>query len=123
MSRPLDGYPQPFGYSKGSVFPHAGSADYDPVVETSPPGVPVAGGDIVEAVEAGLKLFDYVGWAMSDSGSYYVQPIPLADSSDQVGAPTATWTLRWVVVATGAEAAARDNLSAEIVRLFALGPK
>lgn len=121
--KPLDGYPQPFGYSKGSVFPHVGPADYDPVIESSPIHVPLSGGDILEAVEAGLKLFDYVASATSDDGTYRVEAIPASRSDDQVGAPTATYILRWVVVATNAEVAAHINLSDQVVRLFALGPK
>jgi len=121
--RPLDGYPQPFGYSKGSVFPHVGPASYTVVVESSPIHVPLAGGDIVYAVEAGLKLFDYVAMAITDDGQYMIQPIPASRSDDQVGAPTATYILRWVVLSSGAEVTTTTNLSDQVVRLFALGPK
>lgn len=121
--RPLDGYPQPFGYSKGSVFAHVGPSDYTVVVESSPIHVPLAGGDIVYAVEAGLKLFDYIGFAITDDGQYFVQPIPAARSDDRVGAATTSYILRWVVVATGAEVAVHTFLADQVVRLFALGPK
>lgn len=120
--RPLDGYPQPFGYSKGSVFPHAGPDDYTVVVEGSPGTVPIVGGDLVEAVEAGLKLLDYVGFAITDDGLYTVQPIP-PSNQDSMPIPSSTWALRWVVNSTGAEVAAHTDLSGQIVRLFALGPK
>ena len=121
--RPLDGYPQPFGYSKGSVFPHAGPTAYNPVVEESPADLPLAGGDRLEAVEAGLKLFDWVSGGYTDSGLFRVDAIPVTPSEDQVGAPATTYILRWVIVATNAEVANGTDLSEEIVRLFALGPK
>lgn len=121
--RPLDGYPQPIGYSKASVFPHAGPTAYNPVVEESPATLPIAGGDRLEAVEAGLKLFDWVSFAISDSGTYRVEPIPVSSSDDQPGAPTTTYILRWVVVATNTEVVTGVDLSENIVRLFALGPK
>ncbi len=121
--RPLDGYPQPFGYSKGSVFPHVGPTDYTAVVESSPIHVPLTGGDILYAVEAGLKLFDWVANSLTDDAQYAVQAIPASRSDDHIGAPTATYILRWVVLATGTEVTAHTNLSDQVVRLFALGPK
>lgn len=126
--RPLDMYPDSFGSHRGCVFPHAGPASYDPVVESSPGGVPVSGGDIVEAVEAGLKLFEWIGFSMSDDGAYRIEPIPLSVSGDPSnpnvqGIPTRTFALRWVDVATGNEVAAEVDLSTQVVRLFALGPK
>ena len=122
--RPLDMYPDNFGAHKGSVFPHAGPASYTAVVEVSPADFPVTGGDIVEAVEAGLKLFDWIAsGSLTDDGAYRVEVIPLTLSDDQVGAPSRTMVLRWVVVATGAEVAGGVDLSDRVVRLFALGPK
>jgi hypothetical protein len=105
------------------VFPHVGPSDYTVVVESSPIHVPLTGGDILYAAEAGLKLFDYVGFAISDDGTYLVQPIPASRSDDQVGAPTSSYILRWVVVSTGAEVAVHTFLADQVVRLFALGPK
>lgn len=124
--RPLDGYPTSFGSSRASVFPHQGPVLYDPVVEGVAPAL-ATGGDLVEAVTAGMKYFDFVVGGLSDSGAYRVETAPVAESGDpanpsKLGQPSTTYRLRWVVVATGAEAAAID-LSAEVVRLFALGPK
>lgn len=121
--RPLDMYPDSFGAHRGSVFPHAGPVSYDPVVEESPANLPLAGGDTVEAVEAGLKLFDWVSSVTADSGLFRVEAIPKSLSQYQIGAATPTYILRWVTVATNAEVAAGFDLSAEVVRLFALGPK
>lgn len=124
--RPFDGYPDSFGAKRAAVIPHAGPVLYAAVV----PGVAPAnatGGDTVEAVEAGMKYLDFVAGGLSDSGVYRVEAIPpsrsgYTDNPGQIGVPMTTYILRWVVVATGAEAAAID-LSAEIVRLFVIGPK
>jgi hypothetical protein len=89
----------------------------------SPTTVPVSGGDTLEAVQAGLKYFDFVVGGITDSGLYEVKTIPQARSDIQSGAPTTTYTLQWFVVATAAEVADTVDLSAEIVRLLAVGPK
>jgi len=126
--RPMDGSPTSFGSSRASVFPHQGPASY---VQLDPGAAPVlaAGGDVVEAgPEAGMKYFDFLTGGHSDSGTYYVIAAPTTQSGDpaipsKLGQPSTTYRLRWVVTATGAEAAADLDLSAEVVRLFALGPK
>lgn len=121
--RPLDGYPTSWGSSRASVFPHAGPTLYQRVNLGSPSTVPVSDGDTVEAVEAGMKYFDIVLGSLTDSSLYEVQSIPVAQSDEMSGAQTTTYKLRWVVVATGAEVADGVDLSAEIVRLLAVGPK
>lgn len=121
--RPLPSYPQAVGARMQSVFPHRGPGTYVPVVNGTAPALPT-GGDTVQAVEAGLKTFDAVLGAVSDSGTYRVEAIPKAVSgnisNNNLGQPTTSFTLRWYVVATGVEAGAID-LSAEIVRLTAFG--
>lgn len=117
--RPLDGYPQPFGYSKGSVFPHAGPASYTQLVSASP----VTGADDVEAVEAGLKSIDYLVGGISDDGLYEVVSVPVSASDSQPGAAQSTYKLVWYTINTRTEVAAEVDLSDSIVRLFALGPK
>jgi hypothetical protein len=125
--RPLDGYPTSFGSSRASVFPHQGPVLYAPVAAGAAPAL-ATGGDLVEAgPEAGMKYFDWVSAGLSDSGTYRVEAAPVAESGDpdnptKLGQPSTTYRLRWIVVATGAQAAAVD-LSAEVVRLFAIGPK
>jgi hypothetical protein len=121
MGAPINGeYPQPFGAKKASVFYHAGPASY-----TQMTAGPVAGGDTCTPEEAGLNRFEcVVPVGLSDSGTYRVEGVaPAANpSNNRVAAGTcATWVLRWVVVATGAQAAGALDLSAERVRLFALG--
>jgi len=124
--RPMDGFPDSFGSHRVSVFPHRGPVLYAPVVAGTPPANATAG-DLVNAVEAGLKYFEYVVGGLSDSGLYFVECSPTSVSGvvatpTRLAQPKATYRLLWIVLATGAQAAAVD-LSAEIVRLFAIGPK
>lgn len=122
--RPLDSSPDSFGAHKASIFPHQGPAAYAQVVIDSPPdAVPASGGDVVQAVEAGLKLFDIVLGSLSDSGVYFVKSVPVSRSDYLNGAQLTTYRLQWFVTATGAEVAAEVDLSGECVRLFALGTK
>lgn len=115
---PLADYPDSFGAHKGSVFPHQG-----PVLYAALTTNPVAGGDTVNAVEAGLKFFDAViPVGFSDSGLYSVVGVAPAGnpSTNKQAAHARQWKLKWTVVSTGVEAGA-VNLSAETVRLFAVG--
>ncbi len=121
--RPLDGSPDSWGAHKASVFPHAGPASYDQLDVTSPAALPTAGGDLVEAVEAGMKLFDFVVGGMSDTGTYFVRTIPVQSSAAFNGASQSTYRLVWYVTATGAEVANAVDLSDEVVRLLGIGPK
>ena len=89
---------------------------------------PATGGDTVNATEAGMKYLDFCAGGLSDTGTYRVEAIPTTRSGfitnpSQIGTPGTAYRLRWVVVATGAEAAALADLDAEIVRLFVIGPK
>ena len=116
---PLADYPDSFGAHRACVFSHAGPASYTQMTTG-----PLAGGNTVQAVEAGIKYFDAViPVGLSDSGVYRVEAVaPVGNPSTNKQAAHATsWRLRWVVVATGAEAAALLDLSAQTVRLFALG--
>jgi hypothetical protein len=117
-NRPIYGYPDAFGAHHFSVFPHSGPASYTQMTDT-----PVAGGDTARPAEAGMKRFDWVGMGLSDSGTYRVEGVcPAASPSDEPnGGQAASWVLRWVVIATGAEAANALDLSAETVRLAAVG--
>lgn len=124
--RPLDGYPDSFGAKRAAVIPHQGPVLYAAIVEGVAPAL-ASGGDLVNASEAGMKYIDFACGGLTDSGTYRVECIPttvsgIVASPSQVGTPKATYRLRWVVVATGAEAGAID-LSAEIVRLLVIGPK
>ena len=116
---PLADFPDSFGAHKGSVFSHTGPASYTQMTTG-----PLAGGDTVQAVEAGMKFFDAViPVGLSDSGVYRVEGVaPVGNpSTNKSAAHAQTWLLRWVVVSTGSEAAAELDLSAQTVRLFAVG--
>lgn len=139
MSRPLEGFPTSWGSQRASVFPHTGPASYTQVTVTG--GATAAtGGDTVEAVEAGFKYFDELVGGVSDSGAYFVDAIPInpssttsINSSALSGIPATTYRLRWMARVTaslggqsqviGTEAIAATDLSAEVVRLVAVGPK
>lgn len=125
--RALDGWPAPIGYSKASVFPHAGPASYIPMQPGSPAAVPIDDGDRVYATEAGLKFFDYVAAGITDDGLYEVVAVPL-NESDNGGANTpaggyASYGLVWYVINTRTQVTETTDLSGSIVRLFAVGPK
>lgn len=120
MGRPLDGYPTSIGNKVLSVFPHTGPASYTQMTTN-----PVAGGDTVTfANEAGMKFADKLHGGKTDSGLYSIEVfLPAANPSTKLSAaPAKTAVLRWVVVATGAQVAGAVDLSAEIVRLEAIGP-
>jgi hypothetical protein len=127
----LDGYPSSFGFSMLSVFSHPGPASYTQVTVT-PGTVPAVGGDVVQAIEAGLKYFDQVLFAMSDDAMWRVEPFPLIATA-RIGSPGKTYGLKWIALKTaafggqaqtaGQEAVAATNLSTVTVRLTALGPK
>lgn len=131
MARPLDGYPDSFGSHRASVFPHAGPASYTQITATAGT-VPATGGDTVQSIEAGLKYFDYLAAGITDDGAFLVVALPVT-ITNIVGGPSTTYKLWWIsrvsalvggqMQTAGAEAVAATNLSAEIVRLFALGPK
>lgn len=122
MSRPLDGYPTSFGSSEACVTGITGPASYTQVVTGTAPAV-ATGGQTIRARDFGLKFFDYVSAGLEDDGINRVECIPGAQSGVGPKGACTTYTLRWVVVATGAEVAALVNLSTKIVRVFAIGPK
>lgn len=125
--RPLDSSPDSFGSHKASIFPHAGPASYTQVTVGSPAGTLVTvGGDLVQAVEAGMKLFDFVTGSLTDDGLYEVKCIPTSISGNSghlPAVPKTNYRLQWFVVSTGAEVSGGTDLSASIVRLFAVGTK
>ena len=124
--RLMDSYPDAWGAHKVSVVPHQGPTLYTVVAEQTAPTL-ATGGDLLTAAECGMKYIEFVCGGLSDSGTYRVECIPttvsgVVASPTRQPVPTTTYCLRWVVVATGAEAAAVD-LDAEIVRLLVIGSK
>ncbi len=120
--RPLDGYPTSFGSSRAAVMGIVGPASYTQVVPGTAPAV-ATGGQTIYARDFGLKYFDYVVAGLSDTGAYRVECIPGERSGSGPKGASLTYTLRWEVVATGAEAAAELDLDAEVVRVLVVGPK
>ena len=59
MSRPLDGYPTSFGSSRASVEGITGPSSYTQVSAGTPPAV-ATGGQTIQALQFGLKYFDYL---------------------------------------------------------------
>ena len=126
--RPLDGYPTSFGSSRAAVFPHQGPTSYTQITEGVAPAL-ASGGDTVDAEsEAGFKWFDYLSGGLTDSGVYFVVAVPttvsgVIASPSRLAQPAQTYRLRWYDASTMAEVAGAVDLDAEIVRLFAIGPK
>lgn len=123
MARPLDGFPDSFGYNRGSVFPHIGPASYVPMQPGSPTAIPIDDGDRVQAVEAGMKYLSYVSGGLTDDGLYEVVAVPLSNTLSQPGGPTTSYGLVWYVVNTRTQVTEGTDLSGSTIRLFALGPK
>jgi hypothetical protein len=122
MSRPLDGYPTSFGSSRASVMGVAGPTSYTQLVPGTAPAV-ATGGQTIRATDFGLKYFDHVVAGLTDTGIHRVECIPGDRSGSGPKGACLTYTLRWVVVASGAELAGLQDVHTEIVRVRALGPK
>lgn len=132
--RSFNGYPDAFGAKVASVFPTSGPSSYTQVTPGTPP---VAGGDVVQAIEAGMKNFDFLVGGCDDTGRFFVECIPITssvtsqNSSSLSGIPATSYRLRWIsritgafggqVQAAGTEAVAATDLSSLTVRLFGLG--
>lgn len=97
------GTQQTFGGMYFNVLDVSGSASY------------VAGGDSIGATSFGFNntIWTLIG-AVSQSGTYFVIGRCMNDG-------VSPWQLVWYVSATGAEVGAAVDLSAETVRLSALG--
>jgi hypothetical protein len=124
----MDGSPTSFGSSRASVFPHQGPASYVQLIEGVAPAL-ATGGDTVDAEsEGGFRWFDFLTGGLTDSGVYFVVAVPttvsgVIASPTRLAQPSLTYRLKWYDASTMAEVAAETDLDAEIVRLFAIGPK
>lgn len=99
----LTGYADIWGKHAASAIDHAGSTSY------------TTGGTTLRASLYGLRSFDFVGGNMTISGTYYVMGKAISKGSKT------TYKMVWFVTATNAEVANGVNLSAETVRLLAIG--
>lgn len=121
----FDRSPDSWGSHRASVFAVTGPAPYTRITAASPVSVPSAGGQVIQAVQAGLSLFDIVYGSMSDSGLYFVRCVPVSASSGRagVGGQQSTYRLVWYVASTNVEVPTGFTLSNEWVRLLAVGTK
>ena len=122
MSRTFDGYPTPVGSSVMSIKGIQGPGSYTQITPGTAPAV-ATGGQTIQASDFGLKYFDFVSAGLTDTGINRVECIPGGRSNGAPKGACTSYTLRWVVVATGAEVAALVDLSSEWVRVKAVGPK
>lgn len=120
--RSLDGYPTSWGSSRACVKGVAGPASYTQIVPGTAPAV-ATGGQTIYARDFGLKYFDSVTAGLSDTAINRVEVVPGAASGVGPKGACTSYTLRWVVVATAAQVANAVDLSSEIVRITAIGPK
>ena len=105
------GYPTTLGSKRLALLPNRrpGPSAYTQVTTG-----PLAGGDVVNAVDFGFKFIENIDGGITSDGLFRVEPI-MAD------APAKSVILRWTVVATGAQVAGAFNLSASFINLIALG--
>jgi len=112
-----------------------GPASYTQVT----PGAVPSGGQVIDAVGFGLKLFDHVLYGVTDTGQFAIEAIPVTPTVvPAAGAPIGNsagpqYRLRWIARVTaavggqnqtaGTEAVAATDLSSQRVRLMAFGPK
>lgn len=122
MARTLDGFPVSWGANLASVNGIAGPTSYTQLSAGTAPAV-ATGGHRIYPRDFGLKYFDFVTANLTDTGVNRVECIPGEQSAIGPKGTAAWYTLRYVVVATGAQVAGAVNLSTEIVRVLAIGPK
>jgi hypothetical protein len=118
------GFPSLFGDHKIAIWSHTGPASYTQVSNA----VPATGGDIITAGEllgqGGLKTAAILtGLLTSDDGQYEVAAVPITgNAATSAGvSPSSSYTLRWLVSATGAEVSGATNLSGRTIKLLAIG--
>ena len=106
MTTLLTGYPTSVANKRLAVADHTGPASYP------------TGGETLPATDMHMSGFDWVRVAQyTMSGTY--QCVPLYPALAHGCTPTVK--LAWYVVATGLEVANATNLSAEHIRLEAIG--
>jgi len=106
----VPGFPRAFSGKIENVITLAGPSSYTSVT----PGSTPTGGQSVTAAQFGMKFIEFLDGCCDATGTYAVRAIPLASS-----AKATTWTLQWVVAATGVETT--GDLSTYTVRLRAVG--
>lgn len=107
-------YPKSPGDERWSVVDVVGPASYTVVTAGAPP----TGGQVVPASAFGLQSIDAVFALAGTNGTNGVRVIA---NPYNFGDSMANVTLMWIVLATGAQATAASNMSAQTVRLIAIG--
>jgi hypothetical protein len=99
------------GRSKWVILDHYGPASYVTNGEEWPPQSTYGGPNSI-----GLSGLQWVNGGTSESGTYRVVPVFGGGASVK-----GTILLVWYVISTGLEVGARVDLSAEVIRLLAVG--
>jgi len=115
----LDGYPDSWGAKRASVAEINGPASYTQYT------APTTGGqDVRVGPTFGIKTCDFAVGGVTTDGLHRAEVVQIeAASVNGVTLANAQLVLKWYVVATGSEVAGAVDLSAKVVRLFAVGPK
>jgi hypothetical protein len=107
----LPGYPVTIGAKRLALLPngHAGPTSYTQMTTG-----PLAGGDVVNARDFGLKFIENIDGGITADGLFRVEPV-------QPVGPATSVSLRWTVVSTGAQVAGAFNLSGSTINMVAIG--
>ena len=111
MDKQLWGADPVNGRSKWVPVDHYGPSSYVSGGEVWPPQPNLGGPNSV-----GLSGLHWVNGGTSESGTYRVIPIFGGDASDK-----GQIKLMWVTISTNTEVTGGTNLSAEVIRLLAVG--
>lgn len=103
------------GRSAWNIVDHYGPASYVVGGETWPQA-PAGGGP--NAI--GLASLQWVSQGITESGTYRIVPI-FGGTAGNPAPVKQSIKLKWYVVSTGLEVSAAVNLSAEVIRLLAIG--
>ena len=115
-NNPVQGFPDVWGKHSVTVVEHNGPASYVTGGETASLKTPAFGG----STTVGTRGFAYVAGGADYSATYRVDPVYSSANTPNAGIRNAV-TLKWTVIATGAEVANATNLSAFTVRLLVVG--
>lgn len=103
------------GRSKWNMVDHYGPTSYTTNGEVWPQS-PSGGGPNA----LGLASLQWVSQGTTESGTYRVVPI-FGGTAGNPAPVKQSIKLKWFVISTGLEVAAAVNLSAEVIRLLAIG--
>lgn len=107
----IEGFPHSTGPKRVSLITKAGPASCAAIV----PGATPSGGQVVYAVDFGLKYIEFLQASIDGTGTYQVDCVPIGTD-----ARPKSWLLTWKTSATGVEITTGD-LSSYVVRLLAIG--